>query len=130
MELLGSTPTPHATAPVPAGDPAYYNIAQAAALLGVSRVTIWRWIRDGRLPATRLGHRTTRIRRADLRHMLREHERSEPHAKPEQDPEGNGWGQPACADWWAAGPSTHLVQFYDADTFLVDAVGDFIGAAL
>ena len=33
----------------------YYSISEAAALLGVSRVSIWRWIRSGRLPAARLG---------------------------------------------------------------------------
>ena len=36
----------------------YLNISDAASLLGVSRVSIWRWIRAGLLPARRLGHRT------------------------------------------------------------------------
>src|SRR5581483_1439584 len=47
----------------------HYSISQAAAQLGVSRVTIWRWIRAGRLPGARLGHRTTRIRREDLERL-------------------------------------------------------------
>jgi excisionase family DNA binding protein len=46
-----------------AGAREYYSISQAAALLGVSRVSIWRWIRAGHLPVSRLGHRTTRIKR-------------------------------------------------------------------
>lgn len=48
----------------------YVNIKTAAELLGVSRVTIWRWIRDGRLPVSRLGHRTARIKREDLSRLL------------------------------------------------------------
>jgi excisionase family DNA binding protein len=34
--------------------------------LGVSDATIRRWIRDGRLPAIRVGQRSYRVRRADL----------------------------------------------------------------
>lgn len=48
----------------------YVNITEAAAILGVSRVTIWRWIRDGRLAASQLGHRTTRIRRGELDRLI------------------------------------------------------------
>src|SRR5437773_6699342 len=58
---------------VPPSGPAerdYYSITQAAALLGVSRVSIWRWIRAGRLPVWRLGHRTSRIKREDLERLL------------------------------------------------------------
>jgi hypothetical protein len=31
--------------------PSYCSSSQTAALLGVSRVSVWRWIRDGRLPS-------------------------------------------------------------------------------
>jgi PAS domain S-box-containing protein/excisionase family DNA binding protein len=48
----------------------YYSVSQVAALLGVNRVTVWRWIRTGRLPASRVGIRTTRIARADLEQSL------------------------------------------------------------
>src|SRR5215212_12223192 len=62
-----------AEAPVLSADePSHYNISQAAALLGVSRMTIWRWVRAGRLPVARLGHRTSRIRREDLDALLAE----------------------------------------------------------
>ena len=44
----------------------YYSVSQVATLLGVNRVTVWRWIRTGRLPASRVGTRTTRIARGDL----------------------------------------------------------------
>src|SRR5215212_5516372 len=53
-----------------AGERSYYSISQAAALLGVSRVSIWRWIRAGQLPVIRLGHRTVRIAHADLDRLL------------------------------------------------------------
>src|SRR5216683_2554353 len=49
----------------------YYSIAEVATLLGVSRVTVWRWIRSGRLPVSRLGHRTVRVKREDLLQIVR-----------------------------------------------------------
>src|SRR4051794_33640762 len=48
----------------------YYTIAQAMAVLGVSRPTLWRWIRSGKLPAYKAGPRSTRIKRADLEAVL------------------------------------------------------------
>ena len=117
--------------------PAIYNIAQAAALLGVSRVTIWRWIRDGRIPVARLGHRTIRIKRTDLERMLIEHEPSSSLSSGGQDAVGEAvpadgamWARAPRAGWWEVGPNEHLVQFYDTDAFLLDAVSDFIGAAV
>ena len=38
--------------------------------------------------------------------------------------------QAPWADWREIGPSEHFVQFYEADAFLLDALGDFIGMAL
>src|SRR5947207_5390603 len=58
--------------PPPADVPSYYSLSQAAALLGVSRMSIWRWVRAGRLPVARLGHRTVRIRREDLERLMAE----------------------------------------------------------
>lgn len=49
-----------------------YNINEAAALLHVSRMTIGRLIKSGRLSAIRLGHRTVRIRHEDLVVLMRE----------------------------------------------------------
>ena len=46
------------------------SVPEAARQLRVSRATIWRWIRTGRLPASRVGPRTTRIRQADLERLL------------------------------------------------------------
>jgi excisionase family DNA binding protein len=42
------------------------TVPEAAAMLKVSPVTVSRWLRQGRLPAFRLGPRAVRIRRADL----------------------------------------------------------------
>ncbi|MBI2761847.1 MAG: helix-turn-helix domain-containing protein [Chloroflexi bacterium] len=47
------------------------TIAEATHLLKVSRVTLHRWLRDGRLPAYQVGPRAVRIRRADLQAMMR-----------------------------------------------------------
>src|SRR5579864_6960006 len=55
------------------GERSYYSITEAAQVIGVSRVSIWRWIRDGRLPVLRLGERTTRIRRQDVDRLLSAH---------------------------------------------------------
>src|SRR6266536_2374103 len=49
----------------------YYSIAEVAAMLGVSRVSVWRWISSGRLPVWRLGHRTVRVKRDDLLQIVR-----------------------------------------------------------
>jgi excisionase family DNA binding protein len=110
-----------------------YNISQAAARLGVSRVTLWRWIRAGRLPVARLGHRTTRIKQADLERLLLElgpagartwltrrlgASLGTDHST---TPRGDGGEMSA---------SEHFVQFYEADAFLVDAVAAFVGAGL
>src|SRR5438105_305545 len=42
------------------------TIAEAAKLLKVSRVTLHRWLKAGRLPAYHVGPKGVRIRRADL----------------------------------------------------------------
>jgi signal transduction histidine kinase len=39
-------------------------------------------------------------------------------------------GPAARADWRAPGAAEHVVQFYDRDPFLLDAVGAFLGAGL
>ena len=45
-----------------------FNIAECAAILGVSRKLVSNWIRSGALPAIRLGpgQRLLRVRRQDL----------------------------------------------------------------
>lgn len=46
------------------------TIPEAAAALKVSPVTISRWLKQGRLPAYRMGPRAVRIRRDDLAEVL------------------------------------------------------------
>ena len=49
----------------------YLTVAEAAAELEVSRTTVWRWIGEGRLTGYRVGGRTIRIRKEDLRAALK-----------------------------------------------------------
>jgi PAS domain S-box-containing protein/excisionase family DNA binding protein len=118
-----------------AHEPDYYSISQAAALLGVSRVSIWRWIGAGLLPAARLGHRTIRIKRADLERALVQLGPAGSHSWVVENRRAgasaaDGAEREERVDWREIAASEHLVQFYETDAFLLDAVGDFIGTAL
>jgi excisionase family DNA binding protein len=97
----------------------YYSIAEVAALLGVSRVSVWRWISSGRLPVSRLGHRTVRVKRDDLLQIVRPSRKGTPTPLPTVMP-----------DEAPSSSADHFVLFYEADSFLVDGVVDFIGPAL
>ena len=44
----------------------YFNVTQTASILGLSRMSVYRMIYDGRLKATRLSSRATRISRDDI----------------------------------------------------------------
>jgi excisionase family DNA binding protein len=46
------------------------TVPEAAEVLKVSAVTVSRWLKQGRLPAYRVGPRAVRIRRADIDHIL------------------------------------------------------------
>jgi excisionase family DNA binding protein len=52
-------------------DADYVTVPEAAALLGVSSSTIWRWIANGNLPAYRVGPRFVRVRRTELSALIR-----------------------------------------------------------
>lgn len=112
-----------------AGERCYYSISQAAALFGVSRVSIWRWIHAGRLPAARLGHRTTRIKREDLEQILVQGRPAGSRSAAVRKLEAGDEHAPR-ADWTEMSAAEHFVQFYETDAFLLDSVRDFIGAAL
>ncbi|MGH2354012.1 MAG: MEDS domain-containing protein, partial [Chloroflexota bacterium] len=119
------------------GERPYYSISEAAARLGVSRVTIWRWIRAGQLPVSRLGHRTTRIKHEDLERLLghnggtgSQSEMVGALSAGAAAEHGAAHLSAPHADWAEMSASEHFVQFYEADGFLLDTVGDFIGAAL
>src|SRR5438876_6297639 len=49
----------------------WLTITEAAHLLKVSRVTLHRWLKDGRLPAYHVGPKAVRIRRSDLAAVMR-----------------------------------------------------------
>jgi PAS domain S-box-containing protein/excisionase family DNA binding protein len=106
----------------------YYSVSQAASLLGVSRMSIWRWVRAGRLPVARFGHRTARIRREDLERLAQE---SPLRTVPDRvtadtiDPD-----RAPASTWRQMGPAEHMVQFYEADAVLVETVVDYVGAGL
>ena len=48
------------------------TVAEVAAVLRVSRMTVYSWIRDGRLPASRLAGTTLRVRARDFDQFLDE----------------------------------------------------------
>ena len=48
----------------------YITIAKAAELLRVSKSTLWRWIKEGALPAYRLGSRRVLIKQEDLDKLI------------------------------------------------------------
>jgi excisionase family DNA binding protein len=117
----------------------YLNISEAAAWLGVSRVSIWRWMRDGALPAARLGHRTVRIRREDVERLLAAGRPTGVRSWVGQELRQNGPAsarrtehvpQPDGPNWHVVADGEHLVQLYETDGFLLDAVAEFAGAAL
>ncbi|MDQ7819710.1 MAG: helix-turn-helix domain-containing protein [Armatimonadota bacterium] len=80
--------------------PDLMTVEQVAAYLQVHRMTVYRYIRSGRLPAARVG-RVYRVRRADLEAFLDRHRvpgaspvpprRSDAAVTPSGDPAG---GQP------------------------------------
>src|SRR5260370_19943430 len=90
----------------------YYSIAEVAALLGVSRVSVWRWIRSGRLPVSRLGHRTVRVKRDDLVRIVRPSRQSSAPAPVLIADVPSQTDAPANS-------ADHFVMFYEADSFLV-----------
>ena len=120
MQAVRSSSAPESGVGVQSvGERPYYSISQAAALLGVSRVTVWRWIRAGELPVRRLGHRTVRIKREDLERLVE----SGTHGSRRWtvgDPRDGATARNGAAllDPTELDARDHLVQFYETDAFL------------
>lgn len=51
----------------------FCTVAEAAAMLGVSASTVWRWVDAGKLPAFRVGPKAIRIKRRDVEAAVRPH---------------------------------------------------------
>jgi excisionase family DNA binding protein len=51
----------------------FLTMEQAGEVLGVTGRTIFNFIREGRLRASKLGHRIVRVKRSDIDRMLSEH---------------------------------------------------------
>ena len=66
--------TPHQPEEVPshvrAVDEEYVTVAEAATLLRVAPSTVRRWIREGDVPAYRIGRRRVALRRDDLANLI------------------------------------------------------------
>ena len=60
----------------------YLSVKEAAAELGVSPSTIWRWIEAGRLPAQRIGPKIIRLRQADVARSVGSRSAVVPEADP------------------------------------------------
>ena len=52
--------------PTPTEEKAYLTVVEAASLLGFSRRTMYRIVKEGGIPSVKLSQRGTRIRKADL----------------------------------------------------------------
>jgi excisionase family DNA binding protein len=91
----------------------FLSVSEAATLLGVSRVTVWRWIKSGRLSPSRLGHRTVRIQRDDILRLLR------PLPSVLTPPPGHTTAERG-----------HFVLFYEADAYLEKSVAEFLAGGL
>lgn len=48
----------------------YISIAEAVVMFGISRDTIYRLVRNGKIPSINLGERLTRISRVHIEHMF------------------------------------------------------------
>jgi len=57
----------------PESSPRLLTVDEVGLRLGVSRRSLWKWIRAGRIPVVRLGERTVRIREADLVGFVEDH---------------------------------------------------------
>lgn len=49
--------------------PTYYKVREAAELLGVSPLTVYRWLRDGTLRGVRIGPKLLRVPRSEIERM-------------------------------------------------------------
>jgi excisionase family DNA binding protein len=51
------------------------TLSEVADRLGISRVTLWRWIKDGKLASVKLSKRTVYVREEELERFIRDAEK-------------------------------------------------------
>ena len=68
-----------ATPTTPTSDNELLTVPQVAGILQMHNETIRRLIREGKIPAEKLGHRTVRVRRRDVEAMVDTHETARVH---------------------------------------------------
>lgn len=51
------------------------TLTDVADRLGISKVTLWRWIKNGKLSAVRLSKRTVYVRKDEVERFIRESEK-------------------------------------------------------
>jgi excisionase family DNA binding protein len=56
-------------------DENFLTLKDVAERLGVSKVTLWRWIKDGKLSAIKLSQRTVYVRKDELERFIRASEK-------------------------------------------------------
>jgi excisionase family DNA binding protein len=105
----------------------YYSISQAAAVLGVSRVSIWRWINAGHIHAARLGHRTVRIQGEDLDRLIEQRLGDRANSA---NSARSADGAAPTSHWASMSANDHFAQFYELEQVLLDSVSQYIGVAL
>ena len=71
--LEGNEPAPSSDLSPPSSEtaPLLMGMGESAKLLGVSRATLWRMIRDGRLTKVEIYHNAYRLRRSDILDLVR-----------------------------------------------------------
>jgi excisionase family DNA binding protein len=52
-------------------DESLLTLQQAADKLGISKVTLWRWIKDGKLSAVKLSRRVVYVRKEEIDRFLK-----------------------------------------------------------
>ncbi len=65
-------------------EPPLLRVQEAAALLSVSKWTIYRWIEEGRLRATKIGRGSLRIFRASLNGLIEDQRTDQVSREPDR----------------------------------------------
>lgn len=68
----------------------FYTLDEVAELLGVSRTTVGRLVRSGKLRVARLGQRTVRVSAEALGEFIKTQETTGPASFPHRHPRANG----------------------------------------